>query len=119
MNVMLKQVQKLIILIGLWISLPLFLMLTNPETLPLPLLLVPFLLLGLSIYKTAELGYRVLFKERDKSRLRVLAAITAFLPTLLLILASIGQLTIRDTAIVLGLLILLTFYLRRIDFLKV
>lgn len=115
---MFKQVQKLTTLVVLWISLPLFLMLTNPETLPLPFLLVPFLLLGFSLYKTAGLGFRVVFKERQKRRLRILAVIAAFLPTLLLILSSIGQLTIRDTSIVLGLLALLTFYLRRIDFLK-
>lgn len=115
---MLKQVQKLIILLVFWVSLPLFLLTTDPETLPLPLLLVPFLLLALALYKTAELGYKILFKKLTTQRIRLLAVITASLPTLILILASIGQLTLRDTAIIGGLLIFLTFYLRRIDFIK-
>lgn len=116
---MLKQVQKLIIILAIWISLPVFLLITNPETLPLPLLLVPFLLLAISLYKTAELGYGVMFKRLSKYRIRVLAAISAALPTLVIILASIGQLTIRDLAIIGGLLAFLTFYLRRIDFIRV
>lgn len=118
MFLMINQVQKLIMLLGLWISLPAFLLLTNPQTLALPLLIVPFLLLASLLYKTAEIAMSVLFKDLTRKRVRTMAVVIALLPTLLLVLASIRQLTVRDTGIVIGLLAVLTFYMRRIDFLK-
>jgi hypothetical protein len=118
MKYMPKQVQKIIMLVLLWVSLPVFLLITNPETLPLPLLIVPFILLLLVLYKTAETILAVSFRQISAKRIKLMAGISAVLPTLLLILASIRQLTIRDSAIVVGLLIMLTFYMRRIDFIK-
>lgn len=119
MPFMLKQVQKLSILLLLWISLPVFLLLSNPETIPLPLLIVPFLLLLIVLYKTSLLLLRIGFSSLSVSKMKAIATVIAALPTLLLILASIRQLTVRDVAIVVGLLIMLTFYMRRIDFLKI
>lgn len=119
MNLVIKQVQKLSILLLLWVSLPTFLLLTNPETLPLPLLILPFVLLFVALYKTAQAVLSMLFKGLSRRRVRLMSGIIALLPTLLLILASIQQLTIRDIAIVVGLIILLTFYMRRIDFLNI
>ena len=113
-----KQVQKLIILLVLWLSLPLFLLVTNPETLPLYVLPVPFLLLAFLLYKTTRLALNLAAKGMDDGRARLIALITAILPTLLLILASIRQLTIRDTAIVVALLVILTFYMKRLDIAK-
>jgi heme/copper-type cytochrome/quinol oxidase subunit 4 len=117
MYAMLKQVQKLTGLILLWVSLPAFLLVTNPETSPLPLLIVPFILLAAALYNSAEIILRLSFNRASDQRTKITAAVVALLPTLLLILASIRQLTIRDTAIVGGLLLLLVFYMRRLDFL--
>lgn len=103
----------------LWVSLPLFILTTNPELLPLPLLVAPFILLAASLYMSARLGLRLLVPNLTKARQRLIAMLLAGLPTLLLVLASIKQLTVRDSAIVVGLLVLLVFYLRRIDFLKI
>lgn len=113
-----KQVQKLILLIALWLTLPLFLLLTNPETLSLPLLTIPFLLLAFSLYKTTTIGLGMFAKNMDQRRKRLIALNTAIFPTLLLILASIRQLTARDVAIVIALLVILTFYMKRIDIAK-
>ena len=118
MKSMLKQVQKLIVLLMPWVFLVGFLLVTNPETLPLPLLIVPFIVLLFALYTTAQALLRVLFKDIPKARKKTMALIFAILPTLLILLASIRQLTVRDTAIILGLLILLMFYVRRLDFLK-
>lgn len=114
-----KQVQKLIAIAALWISLPIFILVTNPEKLPLPMLVVPFLLLFAMLYITASVGLRIIFSTLSNARLRVLSVLIGALPTLLLVLASIRQLTVRDTAIVVGLLVMLVFYLRRVDFLKI
>lgn len=116
MIIMLKQVQKLTILLGLWISLPVFLLMTNPEDIPLLLLFVPFILLAMGLYKTAETVLSRGNAQLSRKRVRFLAGVIAVLPTLLLVLASIQQLTVRDGAIVVGLLMLLTFYMKRIDF---
>lgn len=118
MILVIKQVQKLTGLLLIWVSLPTFLLLTNPEDLPLLLLVVPFLILAAVLYLTARLGFSVLFGGLSEKRLRLLALLIAVFPTLLLILASIDQLTVRDAAIVSGLLLALIFYLRRVDFLK-
>jgi hypothetical protein len=118
MNSVIKQVQKLTTLVLAWVSLPIFLLATNPEELPLPLLIVPFILLLACLYVTAKVFLNIFFKDIDTGRRKTMAAIFAVLPTLLILLASINQLTVRDTAIVLGLLVLLLFYLRRLDFLK-
>lgn len=118
MNNVMKQVQKLIVLLVAWISLPIFLLTTNPDTLPLPFLVAPFVLLFISLYVTGKLFMSVFFRDIDVARQKLMAIIFSILPTLLLLLASIKQLTIRDTAIIIGLLILLMFYLRRLDFLK-
>lgn len=118
MILVIKQVQKLTGLMLLWVSLPTFLLLTNPEELPLLLLLVPFALLLTVLFVTARVGFSVLFTNLSPKRLRLLSVLSAVFPTLLLVLASINQLTIRDTAIIMGLLLALIFYLQRIDFLK-
>ena len=118
MNIVKKQVQKLTILLLLWVSLPIFLLIANPETLPLPLLVLPFILLATVLYKTAETSLSFGFKQLSSKRIKLMASIVAVLPTLMLILSSIRQLTIRDSAIIIGLMVLLVFYMRRVDFIK-
>lgn len=115
---MIKQVQKLILIVLLWLSLPTFLLTTNPEALPLPLLITPFILLGLALYMTCSHILRAVAPGMSSGRSRSISGIATFLPILLLVLASIGQLTIMDVAIVFGLLAVLIFYLKRIDFIK-
>jgi hypothetical protein len=115
---MIKQVQKVITLLLVWISLPVFLLVTNPETLPLPLLIIPFVLLFAVLYISAKTIIKTFLKDVPAKRRQTMAVVFALLPTLLILLASIRQLTVRDIAIIFGLLILLMFYLRRVDFLK-
>ena len=116
MRVMLKQVQKLIILLLIWVSLPIFLLSTNPERLNLIFLIVPYILLFVTLFSIAHMLLRIFAKEISKVKRRTMSAIFGFLPTLLLLLSSIGQLTVRDTALVLGLLTVVLLYLKRLDF---
>lgn len=113
---MLKPFKRILLVVGAWLLLPLFLLLTNPETIALPLLIVPFVLLAISLYITSVFCLDALPKDISKKRTIVISLAIALLPTLLLVLASIRQLTIRDLIIVIGLLVLLVFYMRRIDF---
>lgn len=116
MNQMLNQIKKLIVILLFWVSLLVFMLITHPESLPLPLLIMPFALLAIALYKTARTVLRVSFRQISDQKVKTMAGVIAVLPTLLLILASIRQLTVRDVAIVFGLLLLLVFYMRRIDF---
>lgn len=119
MILMIKKVQKLTTILLLWISLPTFLLLTNPETLPIPLLIMPFLMVLFAIYRTTNLALGLGPRPMSPKRAKLMSGVIAILPTVLLILASIGQLTVRDSVIIFGLLILLTFYMRRLDFLNI
>jgi hypothetical protein len=110
-----KQVQNTLILALLAISLTVFLLFTNPEKLPLPLLLIPFILLASLLYVLSNFVISFIFSDMKQRRVRLISVVVATLPTLLLILASIKQLSVRDTAIIVALLVVLTLYMKRID----
>lgn len=112
---------KIFLLVLLYLSLPLVIFLTNPNKLPLPLLILPVLLLFFIIYTTI---YIILTKRFNKSRLIsktrmiVISGIAAIMPVLLLVLASIRQFTFRDIVLALALVICVSWYLLKVDFLK-
>lgn len=97
---------------------PLFLLTTNPDQLALPLLLVPFLLVFLTLYVLVRVIFRVagFYDSLSIYKRRILLGMAATLPVLLLLLQSLHQLTTRDIALVVALGIGLTFYLLRADF---
>ena len=107
-------------IVSLYLALPLFIMNTNPERLPLPLLLVPFLLFFAGLFVAIYfLGSRVsLLKGLEKRRQFAVSALLAAIPLLLLVFQSLHQLTIRDVLISLGLVIATAFYISRADFLR-
>jgi hypothetical protein len=112
------SVTKIIMIALLYGSGPLFMSLTNPQRTPLALLMLPFLWAFSAIFVTCWLALgRVGALSRGRRRL-LLSGMTAALPVLLLVLNSIHQLTIRDSLIVITILVLLTVYLSRADFLK-
>jgi hypothetical protein len=87
------------------------LLFTNPNELPSVLLIVPFLLVFVLLLLTAItiLGNYSAF---GRAKVRV-AALIATLPTTLLILQSLGQLTVRDVLAISALLIIGYFYMQR------
>jgi hypothetical protein len=91
----------------------LFLTLTDPYRLPLPLLMVPFLLMTALIYKIVGVVVRPLV--RSDKRTTYLATVTTSLFMLVLLLQTIRQLSLKDFLIVGALFLGLTFYIRRID----
>jgi prolipoprotein diacylglyceryltransferase len=94
-----------------------FLLLSNPQHLPAVLLIVPFILLFCGLFSLSRLllGY---LREPSKSTGSSVAIplVIATIPTLLIILGTVSQLTPRDSllAIVFGLG--LVVYLRRARF---
>jgi hypothetical protein len=110
------RLKKLLVLLALYLSGPAFILLTHPEHLPLPLLMVPFLLLFLSIFVTVWLTGPLVTRGLLSGKRRwAVAASVAGLPVLLIVLRSVDQLTVRDVLIAGGLLVGLTWYVRRVD----
>lgn len=100
----------------LLVSGPIFLMSTNPQNLPLPLLIVPFLWLFMSIFWVTLYIVRKFTKRLSKSRRVIVAGVFATFPVLLLVFQSIHQLTIRDVVISVAMVCIAAFYLDRADF---
>ena len=102
--------------LGLFIGLLFFILMTSPSHLPLPLIMVPFVLIFLIIfYGIVYIGKSNISSHRRARIIR--AGVLACIPVLLLILQSIHQLTIKDILITIGLVLLATYYLNKADFL--
>lgn len=97
----------------------LFLGFTNPFSLPLVMLLVPFALLFWLGYSVALLlfilitGHKSGSTQHNQTKGRLFAVIFGLITVLFFVLQSINQLTFRDVLIVSGLMLVLGFYLRR------
>lgn len=99
------------------VLLTLLLFMTNPDTLPLPMLTVPFILLFFGFYLCLQLLLEHIAPNLGQRKRKGLSLAVAVLPVLLLVLKSIGQLTPRDFFITVGLFTFLLFYFRKADFL--
>ncbi len=102
--------KQLVILLLLYIGGLIFFMNTNPQELPLLLLVLPFLYLFVVFYLSILFVCRLL---RVKSAVFVSLVIAVF-GVLLLVLGSLHQLTLRDVIISVALTCLLTWYVVRI-----
>ncbi len=108
--------KKPLVSIGIWFGLLGFLLLTNPHRLPQVVLIVPFTLIFFGIFLPLRWVTGRWFGKNEKlgkSASFLLSASLALLPTLILVLSSINQLTWPDF-ILLGLIIIgLGWYISR------
>ncbi len=100
-----------------WGSLLAFMMLFQPTKLPVAALIIPFLLLFAAFYSSWDLLGLIKDRyfgrgERSKLHTRLGMALCAS-AVFLLVLQSLGQLTLRDVATVLGIVWLGYIYLAR------
>jgi sugar phosphate permease len=92
------------------------LFLTDPQKVPIVLLVAPFLLVGAMLLVGSLLFIRKFFPAAAR-RKRLLYAVTiAGFPTFTLVLSSINQLTWRDAILVVVLVGCLIFYVNRVNF---
>ena len=113
-----KKIKQTVLIGLLVLSLPLFLLTTNPNTLPLPLLVVPILITFLIIYFGILFIVGRLKKDYSKSAKRTISALLALFPTLLVVLQSLRQLTLIDLVIIFLIFLPLSWYLMKIDYLS-
>jgi hypothetical protein len=107
-----KLLTGLLFIIG-----PVFLLTTDPNALPLPLLVVPFIWLFSSLFVAS---WMLLSRKDNISRRQValVAGIIASVPVLLAVFQSIHQLSIRDVLLSVGLVVLAAVYMLRADFMR-
>jgi uncharacterized membrane protein YccC len=112
------KLRRLGVVIGLYVALVLMLFTTSPSKLPIILLIVPFLLMFLVVFISVRLVLQRFFPRLERARQLLIAGCLAGLPSFLLILSSINQLTWRDAFLVIFLVVFLLFYASRINFFK-
>jgi hypothetical protein len=101
----------------LYVAGPLFIVLTNPQNLPLPLLVLPFLWLFTVLFVTTSILVRRK-KNVSKRQAVITAGVVASIPVLLAIFQSIHQLSIKDVLLSTGLVLLAAWYVLRADFIR-
>jgi len=93
---------------------------TDPNKISLAFLLVPFILIGYASYLFIFLLIDLHSKSRTSKGVitRLVPLSFAFLIVSLLLLSSLGQLTVKDSLLVVGFTVLFLLYIGRADFLK-
>lgn len=105
-----KRPLKIIVVSGLLLGL--LLCSTEPTHLPSAVLIVPYLLIFCVL--TALISYLVSIRSGVYGRQQVrIGAFGAALPTLLLVLQSVGQLTMRDALTIVAVFVIAYFYLAK------
>lgn len=112
------KVRSLVLLVIVYIALLAMVFMTNPRKLPIIILIVPFILVFAAVFLSVNLAVRRFFPRVVRPRRLFIAGCSAGLPTLLLILSSINQLTWRDAFLLIVLAVFLLFYSSRLEFLK-
>ncbi|HEY4161026.1 MAG TPA: hypothetical protein VGM08_03105 [Candidatus Saccharimonadales bacterium] len=102
------------VLIGSWLLLAAFLALSRPGGLPVVVLILPFVLLFAALYGSWNflLQLKIRYSARGRPHPRLGAAVCVSI-VLLLVLQSIGQLSLRDVVIVAALVALGYIYTGR------
>jgi hypothetical protein len=111
------QLNKIMVILSVLGVLAVFLALTNPQRIALPLLLVPFLLIGTLVFLIVRLFLPL---QTDKKSLtsRIIPVMLSIFSVIILLLSSLHQLTWRDTLLVTGFGLLFILYISRADFLS-
>lgn len=101
-------------LVGLYLLVGMFFTFVNPDKLPVIGLLAPFLIVFLALYATAKLLLETFF-ELELGPRRIIALSVSLLPTLLLVIQSITQLTLRDVILVIAIVVVMVWYTTKVS----
>lgn len=112
-----QNMGRIFVLSLVYASGPLFFMLTDPEKIPLPLLILPFLWLFVVVFLSTKLILQRKTKA-SKKQIAIISVSLACLLVLLFVFQSIHQLTIRDLLISLAIIGTAGVYLLRADFIQ-
>lgn len=110
---MVKKHKQILLIVAFWLALAAMIFLLNPQDAPLPLLIVPFVLFFAALYHSAKYFLHQVTPNMSVTRVSLLAVSASAVPTFLLVLSSVEQLTIRDILLLATLLIMTVFYVRK------
>jgi len=97
-----------------WVLLGVFLVFSNPNKLPVVLLILPFILLFITLYGTWSLIRKLMSRLSQKERPRRHFGMAMCISVILfLVLQSLGQLSLRDVVTMIAIVILGYLYLGR------
>lgn len=91
-----------------------YFMVVNPEKLTIIFILVPFIIIFINLYLTINLLLEI-FLNISKTQRRIITLVSSLMPTLLLTIQSITQLTIRDIVLSLMIMGLIVWYSLRLN----
>lgn len=119
MNYNHKTTNKLLYILIAFTLLFGFISVTNPTQIPLPLIIVPFLLIGLILFQVTQ-AILTLRKPRQQNHylIKIAPFSIAMLGVGLLLLATLRQLTWKDTLLVIILAVVFWSYVSKADFLQ-
>ncbi len=110
---MIKKHKQVLLIAALWLSLLAMIFLLNPQEAPLPLLIVPFGLFFGAMYNSVKYFLHQVTPNMSVTRVSLLSVSVSSVPTFLLVLSSVEQLTIRDIMLLATLLVIGVFYVRK------
>lgn len=113
-----RPVVQLLVLALFYLLFTIFLFNTNPQNLPVGILIIPFVVLYILLFSTIKIVLGILsviigprlYKKRNS-----IAFIVSFFATLLLVLKSINQLSLSDVLVIGALLSGLIFYASKLN----
>lgn len=108
--------KKILLLISMIVCLAVFMLLTNPNEIPLGFLLVPFLIISIIVFLAAN--YLINLLRNDKKTKKKTIVFSAALSVIImnfLVLRSVGQLTLQDGLISVLITIILGFYIGKLQ----
>jgi len=104
---------QLYIVIGVIVLGCLLLFSTNPQRMPLPVLILPFILIFVLLWLPLRIILRYFYPQTANKKLSIFAALLAVFPVVCLLLQSVGQFSSRDFITLAALFAVLWFYLNR------
>ncbi len=112
------KLNKILPLIIIPLGFYLFISFTNPNSVLLPLLIIPFVLIGIFIFSIVYGVLNVSLKHKDRFSTQLLSLSIATLAVLMLLLQSLNQLTWRDGLLTTIFAAMFWVYIWRADFLR-
>ena len=113
-----QNVKHRFLYVMVFLSLPLFIFLTDPNNLPLPLLVVPFLLLFVCLFIVIKFSLLKLGVIRTNRKASIVSGVVASLPVLLLTFQTVHQLSVIDVLVSVCLVTLATIYITKTEFIR-
>ncbi len=104
--------KKISLVVASYILAGFYFMTVNPENLSLVFILIPFLIIFGLFFLSIGL-FLDIFTKSSKKQKRLIAFVSSFIPTLLLVIQSITQLTIRDVILSSLILVIIIWYYKR------